>query len=186
MRPFVLLLLLSIALCIRPAHASNGLNRCIGADGTSIFTDRKCEDIGAVQRADPAPVPGNTGESYSRLSASMCARQPDDLLAGIGNAIGAGDVNQVAAYYHWPGVSAEESITIFKRLQALVDHPLLSIDLQYSQAAGDELSHELPGDAPPRRAYGVRILQIRSERDPTPIHSVLTLRRNIGCWWVRF
>jgi len=55
--PLLLQVLLAILIGVyaRPALASNGLNRCIGSDGTSIFTDQKCEDIGAVQRIDPPP-----------------------------------------------------------------------------------------------------------------------------------
>ena len=179
------LLLLMIAVYARPAHASNGLNRCIGSDGTSIFTDQKCEDIGALQRADPAPVAGN-GNGFSRLRASACARKPEDLLYGIENAINAGDVNQVAAFYHWPGVSSAASLQIFQRLQRLVEHPVLSIDLLYAQTRHEEYDSELATDNLPRRAYAVQIVQSRSERDTTPIRSALALRRNIGCWWVQF
>ena len=162
------------------------MNRCIGSDGTSIFTDQKCEDIGAVQRNDPPPVAGNVGDGFGRLRANMCARQPRELLDGVENAIHAGDVNQIAAFYHWPGVSSAASAAIFKRLQALVTHPLLSIDLIYSHAQQEDSGGALRADVSPRRAYAVQIVQTRSERDGTPIRSALALRRNIGCWWVQF
>ena len=180
---FLLLMLMSSA---QSAHASNGLNRCIGSDGISIFTDQKCEDIGAVQRTDPAPVAGNMGNGFSRLQANACARKPGDLLRGVQNAINAGDVNQVAAFYHWPGVSSAASLQIFQHLQRLVEHPVLSIDLLYAQTAHNEYDSQLATDNSPRRAYAVQILQSRSERDGTPIRSALALRRNIGCWWVQF
>ena len=180
------LLLLMIMVYARPAYAGNGLNRCIGSDGTSIFTDQKCEDIGAVQRADPAPVAGNLGNGFSRLRANACARKPEDLLHGIESAINAGDVNQIAAFYHWPGVSSLASGGIFQRLQRLVEHSVLSIDLLYAQAPHDQYDSELVIGNSPRRAYAVQIVQSRSERDSTPIRSALALRRNIGCWWVQF
>ena len=191
MRPNVLaqlpfLLLLMIVVYARPAYAGNGLNRCIGSDGTSIFTDQKCEDIGAVQRADPAPLAGNLGNRFSRLGANACARKPEDLLNGIQSAINAGDVNQIAAFYHWPGVSSIASVEVFQRLQRLVEHPVLSIDLLYARVPHDEYDSELVIGNWPRRAYAVQVVQSRSERDSTPIRSALALRRNIGCWWVQF
>ena len=180
------LLLLMIVDCARPAYAGNGLNRCIGSDGTSIFTDQKCEDIGAVQRADPAPVAGNLGNGFSRLRANACARKPEDLLYGIESAINAGDVNQIAAFYHWPGVSSAASVGIFQRLQRLVEPPVLSIELLYARAPHDEYdSNRVIGNSP-RRAYAVEVVQSRSQRDSTSIRSALALRTNIGCWWVQF
>ena len=194
--PAQILLLLLLALCERPAHAGNGLNRCIGVDGTSIFTDQKCEAIGAVQRMDPPPMAGNLGNGVGRLRANTCARKPEDLLHGLENAIHAADVNQVAAFYHWPGVTSDGAVTIFKRLQELIDHPLLSIELLYAHPSQDEnsgyiigaddRSDEIHDDAAPRHAYAVQIVQNRSERDGTPIRRTLSLHKNIGCWWVQF
>jgi hypothetical protein len=203
MRSIFLALFLLFALCALPAHAGNGLNRCIAVDGTSIFTDQKCEDIGAMQRVDPPPLPGNLGNGF-RLHANACARKPDDLLHGLENAIRAADVNQVAAFYHWPGVSAEEAVAILNRLQELVGRPLLSIELLYAHRSQDETSGAGPStgtgtgisarasvddvqdEAVARKAYAVQIVQNRSQRDGTPIRSTLSLRRNIDCWWVQF
>lgn len=198
MRPLARLLvpLLLSPLIAWPAHASNELNRCIGSDGTSIFTDKKCADVGAIERHDPPPVAGNIGNGVSRLQANACARKPEDLLHGIESAIQASDVNQIAAFYHWPGVSADGSVAIFKRLQALIDRPLLSIDLLYTQSPQDEYGYEIfndqgridkaPGGEPQRHAYAVQVVQTRSANDSTPIRSALSLRRNVGCWWVQF
>jgi len=190
MRPIAQLLaqlLLPLSMLIAwPAHASNQLNRCIGSDGTSIFTDKKCEDIGAVQRADPPPVAGNVGDNASKLRVRSCARSPEDLLYGIESAINARDVNQIAAFYHWPGISANGSVAIFKRLQSLIDRPVLSIDLLFPPAPHDEYGYDIVSSGGPRQAHGVQIVQSRSERDSTPIRSMLLLRRNVGCWWVQF
>ena len=202
MRPIILLLLPLLALIARPAHAGNGLNRCLGADGTSIFTDRTCADIGAIERVEPLPLPGNVGDDNGQHGISACARNPGDLLRGLKNALDAGDVNRLAAFYHWPGVSTAASFAILKRLQALVDHPLLSVDLLYPHRSddasgggdssnGDIRSGESDSDAvrddpPPGQAYAVQIVLSQSGLDPAPIRNTLELRRNIGCWWVRF
>jgi hypothetical protein len=185
-RPSALPLLLMLVFCAPTAHAQSVLNRCIGSDGTSIFTDQKCGDIGAIQRADPPPVAGNIGDGIGRPRVPACARRPEDLRDAIENAIRAGDVNRFAAFYHWPGVSSTDSAAIFKHLQALVARPLLSIDLQYPAVSRDEYGLEMTDGSRLRRAFGVQIVQSRSERDATPIRSVLALRRNIGCWWVQF
>ncbi len=205
MRPIILLLLLLLpllALIAWPAHAGNGLNRCLGADGTSIFTDRNCADIGAVERVEPLPLPGNLGDDNGQLGINGCARNPGDLLRGLKSALDAGDVNRLAAFYHWPGVSTAASIAILKRLQALVDHPLLSVDLLYAQRShdasggadssngdtrGDDSDSDAIRDDPPHgQAYAVQIVLTHSGLDPAPVRNTLALRRNIGCWWVRF
>ena len=54
MRATFLLLLLATAAVPRTA-AAQAVQRCIGADGRTVFTDRRCEEIGAVQRV-PAPA----------------------------------------------------------------------------------------------------------------------------------
>lgn len=185
MRPARLLALLLSVLLAWSAHAKNELNRCTGADGTSIFTDKKCEDIGAVPRTDPPPVAGNVGDGGNRLKARSCARRPEDLLYGIESAINAADVNELAAFYHWPGISSSESVAIFKRLQVLIAHPLLSIDLLYPPAPHDDYGYEILVGGPPRQAYAVQVT-VKSASDSTPIRSTLSLLKNVGCWWMQF
>lgn len=187
MRLLSCLILLALALAW-PLHAQakGEIHRCEGAGGISIFTDQKCEDMGAVPRADAVGIGATGSPNSARLRVSSCPRTTQDLLYGIENAIAAGDVNQLAAFYHWPGTSASGSTGILKRLDTLVGHPLLSIDLIAPPPARDADGYEILVGGPEREAYGIQIVEYKSDREQTAIRTTFSLRRNIGCWWVAF
>ena len=181
---FALLILLAIAAL--PAHAS-GLHRCIGVDGGSIFTDQECADIGANTR--PALVSASASEATttSLSRARACAHSPDELVRGLRGAIAAGNVNQVAAFYHWPGVTSAGSEEILKHLLAITRRPLISVELLGQHAphtAAD--SRSLASAEPPPEANAVELVQSRSATDATPMRSALALTQYMGCWWVHF
>ena len=60
-----------------PQPVSAQVRRCTAADGSSIFTDRKCTDIGAVERLPRAATGGASG---LRLYRRGCARNLQDLV----------------------------------------------------------------------------------------------------------
>src|SRR5688500_14314921 len=67
-----------------PAYASppgdpGGLRQCVGADGVPIFTDRRCEDLGASPHRPPPQAFGASPPGPLRVRS--CARNQDDLLA---------------------------------------------------------------------------------------------------------
>ena len=120
MRATFLLLLLATAAVPRTA-AAQAVQRCIGADGRTVFTDRRCEEIGAVQRVPaPAAVAGNT-----RRIGQACPRRLSDLVGELGAAIQSGDVNRLSALYDWRGVSGSTATQRFDQLEAMVARPLL-------------------------------------------------------------
>ena len=51
------------------------VRHCIAADGTSVFTDRRCKDIGAVERRQQAPV-----DTPARPLRAGCQRTLQDLV----------------------------------------------------------------------------------------------------------
>ncbi|MEO8742246.1 MAG: hypothetical protein ABI365_03555 [Lysobacteraceae bacterium] len=175
-------LLFLLACCMPLAHAAT-LNRCIGADGISIFTDQRCQDIGASVRPEAAPESRASGRW--RLHANGCAHTSADLLRGLKSAFDAGDVNQVAAFYHWPGISAAGSILILNRLQALINHPIESIALIRPQQAptpdtDPAITPQLVG------ATALELVTTHSDNDTTPVRTDFALVQYMGCWWVRF
>lgn len=187
MRCISVLILLALALAwSHAAQAKGEIHRCEGANGINIFTDQKCEDIGAAPRADPVSNGTSGPVNSARLRVTSCPRTTQDLLYGIENAIAAGDVNQLAAFYHWPGTSASASERILKRLGALTERPLLSIDLLAPPPARDADGYEILVGGPERDAYGIQIIESASARDQTPARTTFSLHRNIGCWWVTF
>ena len=95
----LVLLLLACALGAKQLQAQ--VRRCTTTDGTLVYTDRKCEDIGGRERPVIAATAG-TGMSRAR---GMCARSVQDLVYSLGSAIQSGDANQVAGLYDWTGMS---------------------------------------------------------------------------------
>ena len=93
-------------------------------DGDTVYTDKNCEDIGAMDRL-PA---GTTGPSATgALYRGGCSRTLSDLVAQVSMAITAGDVNRLAGVYHWSGVSDASALRILDQLDAVVQRPLVDI-----------------------------------------------------------
>ena len=124
-------LLLLASLCLwagfpaAPAEAQQqGVQRCTTMDGDTVYTDKNCEDIGAMDRL-PA---GTTGPSATgALYRGGCSRTLSDLVAQVSMAITAGDVNRLAGVYHWSGMSDAAALRILDQLDAVVQRPLVDI-----------------------------------------------------------
>ncbi len=182
---FLVLMLLCVAAL--PAYAAEP-HRCIDTHGGAIFTDQQCEDIGASVRPEPAPA--SEAATTGRLHARTCARTTDGLLRGLRNALAAGDVNQLAAIYHWPGITSAGSDAILKHLQAIAARPLLSVELirerpqdadrSMTGASGTIASTQAP------QTSAIELVQGRSGADAMPMRTVFALTENAGCWFVRF
>ena len=79
----LLLLFACVVLAAAPAKArTQQVQRCIGADGQAVYTDRRCDDLGAVSRLPPAAA----GEG-PRLFRGGCPRRLSQLVGAIGAAI---------------------------------------------------------------------------------------------------
>lgn len=172
------------------AAATQAIHRCVASDGSAVFTDRNCDEMQAVERAPLAPTPSLTrAASHVR----QCPRTPDALLSGVRSALEAQDVNQLASFYHWTGVSSAESVRVMTELDALVRHPLVDVLLQHSAGtAPPENIAPMPAanaatpvaarPAPDR----IRIEQLAHTGSAAPLSTVLRLHRNLGCWWIRY
>ena len=115
-------LLLFIACLLPPCVAQAQVRQCIGGDGALVYTDRKCEDIGAVER-NLAPATGSLYRAYRRPA---CARNVADLGYELGSALNSGDVNQVAGLYDWAGMSTTNAYRLMDRLQVIASRTLVN------------------------------------------------------------
>ncbi|WP_369976883.1 DUF4124 domain-containing protein [Xanthomonas bundabergensis] len=207
-------MLLLLCLCAAPAAAQK-VNRCTGADGATVFSDRRCEDLGAIDRLPPRAAPSAASEGASGLYRPQCVRRLSELAQQIRTAVDARDVNRLSTLYWWNGVSDDAARRILDRLDAIVQRPLVAIvpvtpePASYPPAvpaAADALataeqrtssttpataqaSTEAPlGDSatPPRaRATGLRLEQTFGG-SATPTSTVLGLRRQYNCFWISF
>jgi len=206
-------LLLLLCLCAAPAAAQK-VNRCTGADGATVFSDRRCEDLGAIDRLPPRAAPSAGSEGASGLYRPQCVRRLSELAQQIRTAVDARDVNRLSTLYWWNGVSDEAARRILDRLDAITQRPLVAIvpvspepaayppaapatadtlataerrTTDAMPAAAASTSAALDGSAmPPRsRATALRLEQTLGG-SATPTSTVLSLRRQYNCFWISF
>jgi hypothetical protein len=162
-----------------PVHAQ--VRHCTAADGTTIFTDRRCQDLGAVER-----IPRDTVARVAPLYRNACSRTLQDLLYELTTSIDSRDVNRLAGLYQWTGMSTTGGYAIMDRLQRIVERPLVDVTAIY--AGNTDAPAETGGDYYPqfttRRAPVAIRLEQTLANGSTPSHTVLGLRRHLGCWWV--
>ncbi|MGV8923541.1 MAG: hypothetical protein ACOH1L_09395 [Thermomonas sp.] len=189
------LLLLLVAACY-PHAAQAQVRRCTADDGSLVFTDRKCTDIGTTERAYSSGSTGSTGVT-GRNAYRGCSRTVQDLAYELGNAIQMEDVNQLAGLYDFSGASTASGYRLMKRLELIASRPLVDVQPMYSGGhdpyndpyAGmiefDEDGAVIQRPAVKPRLIGLRLEQTLSNGS-TPSRTVFGLRKNMGCWWVHF
>ena len=168
-------LLALLALWTLPSQAQ--VRRCTGPDGTAIYTDRLCADIGATDRV-PHPAAGQPGQFYR----GGCARNLLDLVYELTAAVDSHDVNRVAGLYHWVGMSSSGAVSVMNRLDLIAQRPLVDIVPVYPATAQGEGDY-YPQATVRRAPIGLRLEQTLSNGS-TPSRTMLGLRRYLGCWWV--
>lgn len=162
--------LLPLLACLLPAVAAAQVNRCELPNGDTVYTDRRCDSIGARPHVAAAATPG------VRSHRAACARTLRDLAYEVTASIEAHDVNRLAGVYLWSGLGTREGYALMDRLQAVVDRPL--VDLQPVYAGGEDEAL-----APTRPPVALRLEQT-SARGSTPVRAVFGLRRHLDCWWI--
>lgn len=150
------------------------VRHCVSATGADIYTDKRCEALDAV------PAPPSTPPMPGARHRPACARTLRDLGFELQAAIDAQDVNRLAASYDWDGMSTRNGYAVLDRLASIARRPLLDIVPLYGGADDAFLA-----DHAPRAPVALRLEQtLRDSATPAP--TVLSLRRDLGCWWVRF
>lgn len=185
------LALLVLGLCTTEAAAQAGkVQRCVTPDGSTVYTDRPCADIGAISRLPRT----EGGGGYTRnLYRGGCSRTLSDLVYQITGAIDAGDVNRLAGVYEWTGASNASAHRILNRLESIVQRPLIDIVpvrpappplLDEDGAVVDaNLDGYYPSSSVRQRPVGLRLEQTLANGS-TPSRTVFGLRRHYNCFWI--
>ena len=172
------------------AHAQ--VRKCVMPDGKPLYTDQKCEALGATEfptaptttRAREAATAGNTGSSLYRPG---CSHTLQDLVFEITTAIDAQDPNRLSGIYDWGGMSDAAANAAMDRLDAIVHRPLLDISPIEDTPGADTAILPGPDDVPRTTArrppVGLRLEQTQAN-GITPSRTSLALRRRYGCWWI--
>jgi hypothetical protein len=129
LRPAFLMLLLLIAL---PARAQAPIFHCVAADGHPVFTDQPCSSL----QATPAPASAATAAAPSlRPPATTCAADVEELRAAVVDAFAHRDANRLAGLMLWGGYGQHAAVADIRALAALMQRPLLGIDLPHEGGA---------------------------------------------------
>ena len=188
--PLIVVAALALACPAPPAHAQK-IRRCATAQGTTVYTDKRCEDIGATDRL-PAAVPSG-GIGGPRLHRDACSRTLSHLVQQIAGAVNARDVNRLASVYQWNGVSDAGASRILDQLEAVVSRPLVDIvpvrpppppvlDEQGTVVDGNQDGY-YPQTHVRQRPVGLRLEQTLANGS-TPSQTVFGLRRSYNCFWI--
>ena len=186
---FILVSLLSIGLP-RTAHAQ-AVQRCTTMSGETVYTDKRCEDIGAMDRL-PQVTPGSSSGSGGIYRAG-CSRTLSDLVYQITAAVENKDVNRLASVYQWTDISNAAANSILDKLQAVVDRPLVDIVPirpapppivdQNGVVIDDNSDGYYPQTGARQRPIGLRLEQTL-KNGSTPSRTVFGLRRSYNCFWI--
>ena len=168
-------LLILLCLCAPAAWAQ--VRHCTTPEGIDVYTDRRCEELGAA----PAPTPPAAPAGAAAYRGG-CARTLRDLVFSMQTAIDQHDPNRLADSYLWDGQSTRSGYAVLDRLVAIAQRPLADIVPVYPGGDGTAL---YPQDTPARAPVALRLEQTLANgvtRAPT----VLALHRALDCWWVSF
>lgn len=193
MHRILLASLLLFAVACLPHTVQAQVRRCTAGDGSLIYTDRKCDDIGATERLSSIGITGTYGSHVYR----GCARSVQDLAYSLGNAIQTSDVNQLAGLYDFSGTSTSTGYRLMERLGVIAKRPLVDVQPMYSgghDAFSDPyagvVEFDQDGAIVARPAARPKLVGLRVEQTlangSTPSRTVFGLRKNLGCWWVHF
>ncbi len=174
------------------AHAQQqGVQRCTLMSGETLYTDKRCEDVGAMDRLPSAST--TTTAATGTLYRGGCSRTLSDLVTQVSSAINAKDVNRLAGVYHWAGTSDAGALRILDRLDAVVQRPLVDI-VPVRPAPAPVLDAEgqvvdanqdgyYPQTAQRQRPVGLRVVQTL-KNSATPADTTFGLRRAYNCFWI--
>ena len=202
-----------LAACLVPAIALSAslaspaaqaqVRRCTTPDGGTVYTDRNCAALGAVETR---PQGSGNGAPPALRYRGGCSRRLQDLVFEVTSAIDARDTNWLARSYHWAGVGHSNGYALLERLDAIARRPLLNVtalrpaqtvvvpaqpagpDAGWSTGAtpsldGNPLMAAPRPAAQPRRPVALRIDQVLAD-GVTPSTTTFGLRRHMDCWWI--
>ena len=167
-----------------------GVQRCTTMSGETVYTDKRCEDVGAMDRLPSTTTTTATGALYR----GGCSRTLSDLVMQVSSAIQAQDVNRLAGVYHWAGTSDAGALRILDRLDVVVRRPLVDIvpirpaPAPVLDAEGAVVDANQDGYYPQtttqrQRPVGLRVVQTL-KNSATPADTTFGLRRAYNCFWI--
>lgn len=124
----------SVAAAAPPRQAAD-VNHCIRDDGILVYTDKSCASVHARALGDDDAARGPFMPAYR----NACIGSLREFAYELSSAIEVGDVNRLAALYHWAGTSTRAGYATMARLQEIAARPLLQVEPVYPEPAPDPM-----------------------------------------------
>lgn len=189
----------------RAAYA--GIQKCTAPDGTAVYTDVPCTQIGAspaafsteldlrlssersrMLAADPslastAPLGMQTRAGAGRRSlAAGCARSATQLAMDVQASMSLGDVNRLAESYHWVGMSHRESLPVMQRLERMTHARVIAAQVYGGGTMGLQFA-DASGEMHEPQA-GTLLLTVQDDGAQRSLE--LNVQQYAGCYFMRF
>lgn len=189
LRSLLLLLLFCLSL---GARAQDGIHRCVGPEGTPLFTDQPC----AALQATPVAPPPHTETAPMEAAAAattpppvLCAGTVSELRQSVLDAFATRDPNRLAGLMLWGGYGREGVVADIRSLGGLMQRPLLSVGRAQGDDADSEESPAGPDSAPPTPAAGderqLVVRTVANDGSGQAHETRFDVVRRSGCLWLR-
>lgn len=162
------------------------IHRCVGANGTPVFTDRSCSDMQAVA-THPAAGPADNGAPAlsSAPPLILCAANVAQLKQAVIDAFAAGDANRLAGLMLWGGEGERAAVADIRALHALMQRPLVEIGPAAStdtDPAGSATASSAAATGDPAELL---VRTAASDGSGVPHETRFPVVRRAGCLWLR-
>lgn len=158
------ILLLSLLLPLT-GTAQNVIHRCLGKDGSPVYSDQPCTAVGATSLAPPPATSVAASADGAPTAGMLCAKDLGELREGLARAFASHDPNRIGALVLWNGYGSAGAVERLRQLDGVVRQPVLSI-------RGDE-------------ADGLDVVTGGPSGDPSSRHVRFGVARDSGCLWLR-
>ncbi len=131
---------------LAPLHANDAvpvIYQCIAADGSPVYSDRRCASLGVVERT-PRRIPGRSvacitrngepciersSQAIRHLRLGCPARSPEGLRLAVGEALASGDFNALSGLYNFANHSGQGSAEVVRRLMRIAKRTASHVEL---------------------------------------------------------
>jgi len=194
MRPSVALLcliLLAWAVPV-PALAQTEIHRCIGANGSAVFTDQPCAALQATP-VSPAAPPGHDIPPATPPPV-LCASSLGALRQSVIDAFANHDANRMAGLMLWNGYGRGAAIADIRSLGELMKQPLLDVGTPDDPSPGSDLpapalatssAGPLSPPSPPPADAQLVLHTAGNDGSGNPHELRFNVVSRAGCLWLR-
>jgi len=183
LRSVALLCLVLLARAL-PVQAQTEIHRCIGANGTAVFTDQPCANLQAT------PVSSAATPALDAAPATpppiLCAASLGQLRQSVVDAFASRDANRLAGLMLWEGYGRGAAIADIRALGELMKQPLLDVDIPGDNEPVPAASGNDPyavATAPP---VDQLVLHTSGNAGAAPREIRFGIARQAGCLWLRY